>query len=333
MNTNDRRSIPAVECLTIGLRYLATRDSFRTIAASFRVGISTVAKIVPDVATAIWDCLVEDFMSVPTSQEWRSIAEKFEERWNFPLCCGALDGKHEVLKAPPNSGSQFYNYKGTFSLVLLAVVDAQYCFRVIDVRGYGRTSDGGILANSAFGQGLRSGTLQLPADLPLPGAEHRGPQPCVFVTDEAFPLWKNLMRPYPWRSLPRERRIFNYRLSRARLVVESAFGILSSQWRMYRRVIEVHPEVAEKCAKATFVLHNFLQMTAQTTAVMGRSHVGEVEPQPGLGRLAATTQQERPSGYGRPSQPSFQQRELLHEKTACGAQPQLTALLRATHIS
>lgn len=134
-------------------RYLATGDSFRTIANSFRVGISTVSMIVPDVATAIWDCLVEEFMPVPTTEEeWKSIAEKFEERWNFPHCCGALDGKHVVLKAPPNSGSQFFNYKGTFSLLLLAVVDAQYCFRVIDVGGYGRTSDGGILANSVFGQ-------------------------------------------------------------------------------------------------------------------------------------------------------------------------------------
>uniref|UniRef100_A0A8C3AWE6 DDE Tnp4 domain-containing protein n=1 Tax=Cyclopterus lumpus TaxID=8103 RepID=A0A8C3AWE6_CYCLU len=185
---------------------------------SFRVGVSTVSSIVPDVATAIWDCLVEEFMAVPTTEDWRSIAVGFEERWNFPLCCGALDGKHVVLKARANSASQFFNYKGTFSLVLLAVVDAQYCFRLIDVGGYGITRDGGILANSAFGQALKSGNLQLPADLPLPDAVHRGPQPHVFVADEAFPLRKTLMRPFPGRNLLRERRIFNYRLSQARLV-------------------------------------------------------------------------------------------------------------------
>lgn len=246
-----------------------------------------MSSIIPDVVTAIWDCLVEEFMPVPTSEKWRSVAERFQERWNFPLCCGALDGKHVVLKAPANSGSQFYNYKGTFSLVLLAVVDADYCFQVVDVGGYGRTSDGGILANSVFGRALRAGTLQLPADLPLPGADHRGPQPHVFVADEAFPLRRNLMRPFPGRILPRERRLFNYRLSRARLVVENAFGILSSQWRMYRRAIEVHPEVAEKCVKATCVLHNFMRRTAQMAAARGNSLVGEVQPLPGLGRLAA----------------------------------------------
>ncbi|XP_048011495.1 uncharacterized protein LOC125245091 [Megalobrama amblycephala] len=227
-------------------------------------------------------------MAVPSTDDWRSIAEDFHQRWNFPLCGGALDGKHVVLKAPPNSGSQFHNYKGTFSIVLLAVVDAHSRFRVIDVGGYGRTSDGGILANSAFGQALRSGTLHLPPDHPIPGVDHRGPQPHVFVADAAFPLRRNLMRPFPGRVLPREKRILNYRLSRARLVVEDAFGMLSAQWRLYRRLIEVHPEVAEKCVKATCVLHNFMRSSAarQAPAVREVVATGE-EPLPGLGRVAA----------------------------------------------
>lgn len=109
----------------------------------------------------------------------------------------------------------FFNYKGHHSLVLLALVDARYKFRVIDVGGYGRSSDGGILANSTFGQALREGTLDLPPNQPIPGAEHRGPQPHVFVADEAFPLRTNLMRPFPGRGgLTREQRVFNYRLSR-----------------------------------------------------------------------------------------------------------------------
>lgn len=243
--------------------------------------------VVQEVVSAIWDGLVGDFMPVPTTEEWRSIAGRFEERWNFPLCCGAVDGKHVVLKAPANSGSQYFNYKGTYSIVLLAVVDAEYRFRVIDVGGYGRSSDGGILANSAFGEALRSGTLHLPADLHLPGAEQRGPLPHVFVADEAFPLRRNMMRPFPGRSLPRERRIFNYRLSRARMVVENAFGILASQWRIYRRAVEVQPEVAERCVKATCLLHNFLRQTARAAAVVGSIQSGEVDPLPGLGRLAS----------------------------------------------
>lgn len=286
-DTNYRPSIPPEERLAICLRFLSTGDSYRAIADSFRVGVSTVSTIVPDVVAAIWDGLVDQFMAVPGAEEWRSIAEEFEERWNFPLCCGALDGKHVKLKAPPNAESLFYNYNGGYSIVLLAVVDAQSRFRVIDVGGYGRSSDGGTLANSTFGQALREGTLDLPHDRPIPGADHRGPQPHVFVADEAFPLRRNLMRPFPERGgLSLEQRIFNYRLSRARQVVEDAFGIWSAQWRMFRRELEVLPEVVEKCVKATCVLHNFMRMFGPTPALGGAPAQAE-DPLPGVMRMGA----------------------------------------------
>ncbi|KAJ4939774.1 hypothetical protein JOQ06_029210, partial [Pogonophryne albipinna] len=133
-----------------------------------------------------------------------------------------------------------------------------YLFRVVDVGGFGKSSDSGSLRNSAFGESLRDGSLQLPPDTVIPGAERLGPLPHVFVGDEAFPLLDNLLRPFPGRQLTRERRMFNYRLSRARLVLECTFGILSSQWRMLRRVITTSPEVVELCVKAACVLHNFL---------------------------------------------------------------------------
>lgn len=70
-----------------------------------------------------------------------------------------------MIQAPKKSGSLFNNFKCTFSVVLLAVVDAKYCF---DVGSYGRTSDDGTLANSTFGHALIEGTLQLPEDTLLP---------------------------------------------------------------------------------------------------------------------------------------------------------------------
>ncbi|XP_034059840.1 protein ANTAGONIST OF LIKE HETEROCHROMATIN PROTEIN 1-like [Gymnodraco acuticeps] len=258
-DTRMRLSIGPAERLAICLRYLATGDSYRTIAFSYRVGHATVAVIVKEVAGAIWTALVEETMPVPQTEDWRAIAAGFQERWNFPNCVGAIDGKHVVIQAPANSGSLYFNYKSSHSLVLLAVVDAEYLFRVVDVGGFGRSSDGGSLQNSAFGESLRDGSLQLPPDTVIPGAERLGLLPHVFVGDEAFPLLDNLLRPFPGRQLTRERRLFNYRLSRARLVVECTFGILSSQWRMFRRVITTSPEVTELCVKATCVLHNFLR--------------------------------------------------------------------------
>ncbi|KAL2102239.1 hypothetical protein ACEWY4_001407 [Coilia grayii] len=174
MDTPFRKAIGPAQRLAICLRYLATGDSFATIAFSYRVGHCTVGRVVREVAAVIWDVLLPDYMHAPSTEDWRAIAEGFSQRWNFPNCVGSVDGKHVVIQAPDNSGS--------YSIVLLAVVDADYLFRIVDVGGYGRTSDGGSLYASAFGEGLRDGTLGLPEDAVIPGPEHRGPMPFVFVS-------------------------------------------------------------------------------------------------------------------------------------------------------
>lgn len=86
-------------------------------------------------------CLIQ----VPKGEaEWQRIIHGFFYKWNFPSCIGAIDGNHIVITCPPKSGSNYYNYKATFSIVLLAVVDDDYNFICIDVGAYGSLSDGNI---------------------------------------------------------------------------------------------------------------------------------------------------------------------------------------------
>jgi hypothetical protein len=107
------------------------------------------------------------FQLPKTSQEWLTIAKGFEELWNFPHCLGALDGKHIVIQSPFNSGSEYYNYKTSFSVVLMAAVDANYCFIYAEVGCQGRISDGGVFKHTVLYDKLEREHLEIPLDAPL----------------------------------------------------------------------------------------------------------------------------------------------------------------------
>lgn len=198
------------------------------------------------------------YFQVPQSEnEWKYIADGFNDAWNFPNCIGAIDGKHVAIKRPPESGSQYYNYKKFYSIVLMATVNANYEFIVADVGTNGRVSDGGVIKNTEFGKAIYSKSLQIPSPSQLPNSDKI--LPYVFVADNAFQMQENLTKPYPGTDLTNKQRIFNYRLSRARRIVENVFGILVSRFGVLQTTIELTPEKAQIIVLACCYLHNFLR--------------------------------------------------------------------------
>lgn len=117
-------------------------------------------------------------------------------------------------------------------------------------------SDGSVWAESTLGSALEDGSVDLPLSCFLSNTNIMFPY--FFVGDEAFPLKTYMMRPYPKRNLGSPERIFNYRLSRARRIVENTFGILTTKWRVLQRSLCCTPDNAEVIVKALICLHNFL---------------------------------------------------------------------------
>ena len=256
--TKMRDPICPEQRLAITLRYLATGDAHTTIGTNYRMSPTTVGRIVPETCNAIWVRLNEaGKIQTPTNaKQWKGIADEFESRWNFPHAIGAIDGKHVVMFAPANQGSSYFNYKKTHSIVLMAACDAKYKFTLVDIGDSGRQSDGSVYANSHLGYAIENNLLGIPTDSKFTNGDRV--LPYVFVADDAFGLKRHMMKPYPSGNLDVPKQIFNYRLSRARRVIENAFGILASRFRVFHKPIiaQVHKVIA--ITKAAVALHNFL---------------------------------------------------------------------------
>ena len=258
--TMFQKPIGPAERLAITLRFLATCDSQQTLSFNYRVGKSTISKIVKETSEAIYTVLKDDYMKPPQNEaEWQQISSEFEEKWNMPNVLGCIDGKHIRIECPKMSGTQYYNYKGFFSIVLMAVCDANYCFTLIDLGQYGSNNDSGVLANSKLGEYFENDMLKIPKERKVGSSQQL--LPYFLLGDEIFPLKMWLMRPYPGKGADEEQRIYNYRHSRARRCIENAFGILSARWRIFQKPIRAKVENVEAYTLACLTLHNYLRLT------------------------------------------------------------------------
>ena len=89
----------------------------------------------------------------------------------------------------------------------------------------------------------------------------------MLVADDAFPLRENIQKPYAQKGLTREKRLYNYRLSRARRIVENAFRILANRFRVFMTPIGLSPERVEVLIMACCCLHNFLRTQSGAKAI------------------------------------------------------------------
>lgn len=226
------------------------------------------------------------YIPTPDENTWKEAEIGYREIWKFPNCVGSIDGKHVAIKCPPNSGSEYFCYKNFYSIVLLAIVDPYYKFLVVDIGNYGRHSDSGIFEHSIFYREYIHEKSILPPK-PLPGTEE--PIPHVLIGDEGFALQSYLMRPFSRSTVLHDERKkrYNYRLCRARRVVENAFGILTQKWRIFLRPIECDVETAIDVVKAACCLHNYIRIK-QGVFVVSEVDTPQVTPRSALRNVLPT---------------------------------------------
>nr|XP_048679537.1 uncharacterized protein LOC125623755 [Caretta caretta] len=255
MNTKMRAALTVEKRVAIALWKLATPDSYRSVGNQFRVGKSTVGAAVMQVAHAIKDLLISRVVTLGNVQV---IVDGFAAM-GFPNCGGAIDGTHIPILAPEHQAAEYINRKGYFSIVLQALVDHMGRFTNINVGWPGKVHDARIFRNSGLFQKLQEGTLFPDQKITVGDVE----MPICILGDPAYPLMPWLMKPYTG-SLDSSQELFNYRLSKCRMVVECAFGRLKARWRNLLTCLDLSETNIPTVITACCVLHNICESKGET---------------------------------------------------------------------
>ena len=175
-----------------------------------------------------------------------------------------MDGKHVTIVPPPGAGLCFFNYEGYNSQVLIGISDSNYEFIYFNIGTNGRVSDGGVSEYTDFYDKLQNECLKITESSDVKERK----LPCFFVGDEEFSFRKDFLRPYNVKQLKRERKIFNYRLSRARRIIENVFGILVARFGIFgifKTHINMQLDNIKYAVMASCALHNFLRRISPDT--------------------------------------------------------------------
>uniref|UniRef100_A0A452GLE3 Putative nuclease HARBI1 n=1 Tax=Gopherus agassizii TaxID=38772 RepID=A0A452GLE3_9SAUR len=254
-NTKMRAALTVEKRVAIALWKLAMPDSYWSVGNQFGVGKSTVGAAVMQVAKAIIKLLLRKVVTLGNVQV---IVDGFAAM-GFPNCGGAIDGTHIPILAPEHQGTQYINRKGYFSMVLQALVDHKGRFTNIHVGWPGRVHDARVFRNTTLFKRLQQGNYFPDQKITVGDVE----MPVVILGDPAYPLMPWLMKPYTG-SLDSSQELFNYRLSKCRMVVECAFGRLKARWRTLLTRSDLSQTNVPFVIAACCVLHNLCESKGET---------------------------------------------------------------------
>eukprot|EP00794_Sanderia_malayensis_P017876 gene17876-19655_t len=256
-DSNMRKAIPVEKRLAIALWRLATGSYYNTIGHLFGISEASACRICDEVCSLVATKLLPRFIKFPEGAELDEVIEDFEKRWGFPQCAAAIDGSHIPIKAPIEYHADFYNRKGWYSVILQGLVDSKYRFKDINVGWPGKVHDARVFANShVYEKGVNRTLFPASKSKNINGIK----VPVFIIGDAAYPLLSWVMKPFADNgNLSDEKAHFNYRLSRARMVVENAFGCLKGRWRCLLKQNEADYSKINEVVATCCTLHNICE--------------------------------------------------------------------------
>ena len=245
-NTVLRRPLSVEQRVAVALWCLATPTEYRTIPHLFGIARSTVCEIVHETCQCILDVLMKPCIQFPTGDKLSQVVDEFKRKWAVPQCFGAIDGSHVPISAPSNLHTDYYNRKGWYSMLIQGLVGWP-----------GSVHDARVLARSALYNDIECNHILPNVTVSISGVD----VPLYMIGDSAYPLKKWLMKPFAHNTaLNEQQQNYNYRVCRARIVTEIAFGRLKARWRRLLKRNEMHVENLPNVIAAACVLHNICEV-------------------------------------------------------------------------
>ncbi|KAH7932837.1 hypothetical protein HPB49_003344 [Dermacentor silvarum] len=143
--------------VAVALYRLCCTAEDRTISELFSLGRSTVNKIYKEFCAAVLQNLEEAWLKMPAPADIEDHMREFHAMTGFPQGVGALDGCHFPVSPPKEHASDYHNYKGWYSMILLAMVDHRYRFRYTNVGSPGRCHDAFVYGRSTLRKLIENG--------------------------------------------------------------------------------------------------------------------------------------------------------------------------------
>lgn len=177
----------------------------------------------------------------------------YKDKWQFPMCAGAIDGTDIPIIAPAVNHADYVNRKGYHSIVMQAVVDCKYLCRDVVVGWLGSVHDTRIFSNSGLNKKGDEKTLfDNDVSESIQGCDI---QP-LLLGDPVYPLLPWLVKGYPENTKTSNvKRHFNYMLSRARMTVENTFGRWKGRCQKFLKRVDMQVETLVNITVASCILH------------------------------------------------------------------------------